>query len=376
MNELKRIRFDLWPRTDTPADGPREIPYLDLAGEDDPIDFLFTLGGRYGLIARANLHTLQGTKKAGKSAAGLALIIAALKGEFIGLTPSRADLEILWIDTEQDRNTLRQKARAVLAVAGLDTMPDRVKIVALRGYGSPADLLAATLQAIADNAADLVFLDGVVDLCPAFNDEEKSRAVVRQLEAYAEQYGAAVLGLIHTNKHDNEARGHLGAVLQQKSAEIYQVNKDGNTAKVTQPFSRFAPVPDFSFTFADDFKIGPAGASADTDQWRYYFRQFEPLFHDTARLQSKDLVQLYMDYHLKGKRTAQEAVKSAVFFGALDKRKEGTSVFYSLPFAVEDTDTDTFTDGEPDGTADTDTSAQDTSTAGEDYPILFRPGAE
>ena len=373
MTEQKQIRFDLWPRADAAtADGPLVVPYLDLAGEDDPIDFLFTLGGRYGLIARANLHTLQGTKKAGKSAAGLALIAAALKGEFIGITPSRADLKILWIDTEQDRNTLRQKARAVLAMAELEAMPDRVKIVTLRGFGSPADLLAATLQAIADNAADFVFLDGVVDLCPAFNDEEKSRAVVRQLEAYAEQYGAAILGLIHTNKHDNEARGHLGAVLQQKSAEIYQVNKEGNTANVTQPFSRFAPVPPFSFAFADDFKIEPAGGYADTDKWRFYFQQFEPLFHDIPRLQSKELIQVYMDYYQRGKRTAQEAVKSAVFYHALERRKVGTSVFYSLPFAVEDPDTD----GEPDGTADTDTSAQDTSTAGEDDPTLFRPGAE
>lgn len=373
MTEQKQIRFDLWPRTDAAtADGPLIVPYLDLAGEDDPIDFLFTLGGRYGLIARANLHTLQGTKKAGKSAAGLALIAAALKGEFIGITPSRADLEILWIDTEQDRNTLRQKARAVLAMAELEAMPDRVKIVTLRGFGSPADLLAATLQAIADNSADFVFLDGVVDLCPAFNDEEKSRAVVRQLEAYAEQYGAAILGLIHTNKHDNEARGHLGAVLQQKSAEIYQVNKEGDTAKVTQPFSRFAPVPPFSFTFADDFKIEPAGGPTDTGQCLYFFKQFYPLFQDTKRLQSKEIVPLYMDYYLKGKRTAQEAVKNAVFFGALDKRKEGTSVFYSLAFYPGDNDTD----GEPDRTADTDTSAQDTSTAGEDDPTLFRPGAE
>ena len=79
-----------------------------------------------------------------------------------------------------------------------------------------------------------------------------------------------------------------------------------------------------------------------------------------------------MDYHLKAKRTAQEAVKSAVYYHALEKRKVGTSVFYSLPFAVEEADTD----GEPDGTADTDTSAQDTSTAGEDDPTLFRPGAE
>ena len=60
MKEEKQIRFDLWPRNDTPADGPRIIPYLDLDGEDDPIDFLFTLGGKYGLIAsKGNLSALR-----------------------------------------------------------------------------------------------------------------------------------------------------------------------------------------------------------------------------------------------------------------------------------------------------------------------------
>lgn len=336
MKEEKQISFALWPRNEAPAaDAPRKIPYLDLSGEDEPIDFLFTLGGKYGLIARANLHTLQGTKKAGKSAAGLALMVAALKGSFLDITPSRGDLEILWIDTEQDRNTLRQKGRAVLEMAGLETMPDRLKIVTLRGYGSPADLLAATLQAIADNTADFVFLDGVVDLCPAFNDEEKSRDVVRQLEAYAEQYRAAILGLIHTNKRDNEARGHLGAVLQQKSAEIYQVNKDGDTATITQPFSRFAPVPSLSFDFSDDFKIKPAGGADNTTQWSYCYKQFEPLFRDVEQRQSKNLVEVFKGYYGKRERAAWDAIKAAVDSKVLVKKAEGAAVFYKLAFALE-----------------------------------------
>lgn len=337
MNEQKRIDFSKWPRNDTPAEGPRPIPYLDIAGEDEPIDFLFTLGGSYGIIARANLHTLQGTKKAGKSAAGLALITAAIKGDFAGIEPRRKDLSILWIDTEQDRSTLRQKARAVLSMAGVEAMPEKVKVVTLRGYGSPADLLAATLQAIADNTPDFVFLDGVVDLCPAFNDEEKSREVIRRLEASAEQYGPAILGLIHTNKRDKEARGHLGAVLQQKSAEIYQVDKEGNTAKVTQAFSRFAPVPPFSFDFADDFKIVPEEGHTNTEQLLKYYKQFVPLFNDTKRLQCKELIEVYKDFYIKTKRTAQEAIKEAVYYGALEKKKEGKSVYYSLIF----TDTQT-----------------------------------
>lgn len=333
MSSRQQIRLDLWPVHDNAQESGRAVPYLDINGVDDPIDFLFTLGGKYGLIARANLHTLQGQKKAGKSAAGLALIVAAIKGDFIGITPSRQNLAVLWIDTEQDKNTLRQKAKAVLSMAGRETMPESLKIVTLRGYGSPADALAATLQAIAENAADFVFLDGVVDLCQAFNDEEKSRAVVRQLEAHAEKYGAAILGLIHTNKYNDEARGHLGAIMQQKSAEIYQVNKEGNAAQVTQPFSRFAPVPPFSFTFADDFKIAaPAEGNTDLERFAALNKAFAPLFADAQRLTAGELVAAYMDYYQKSKRTAQDAIKAATFARVLDRQIDGRRVYYCLPF--------------------------------------------
>lgn len=336
MSQGRKIDFSRWPRQDAAQETGRAVPYLDVTGEDAPIDFLFTQGGKYGIIARANLHTLQGTKKAGKSAAGLALIVAALKGDFIGITASREDLAILWIDTEQDKNTLRKKAKAVLSMAGLDTPPDRLKIVTLRGYGGPADALAATLQAIEENAADFVFLDGVVDLCQAFNDEEKSRDVVRQLEAHAEKYGAAILGLIHTNKKDNEARGHLGAIMVQKSAEIYQVDKEGDTAKVTQPFSRFAPVPPFAFSFADDFKIAPAGDAIDRAKAETRAR-FAPFFQGAKRITAGELAGAYADTLGCSTRQAQREIKAATAAGVLFPSQEGRKVFYSYLFpAIEE----------------------------------------
>ena len=127
------IRFDRIPIHTTTTENGRIVPYLEIAGEDEPIEYLFTLGDKYGLIARANLHTLRGAPKTGKSAAGIALIVAAIKGEFIGIKANRDNLAVLWIDTEQDKNTLRQKARAVLDMAGLDTQPEALKVVTLRG---------------------------------------------------------------------------------------------------------------------------------------------------------------------------------------------------------------------------------------------------
>lgn len=331
------IRFERIPIHATTAENGLKVPYLEIAGEDEPIEYLFTLGDKYGLIARANLHTLRGAPKTGKSAAGLAFIAAALKGEFIGIKANRDNLAVLWIDTEQDKNTLRQKARAVLDMAELDAQPEALKVVALRGYGSPADALTVTLQAIEENAADFVFLDGVVDLCQAFNDEEESREVVRRLEAHAEQYGAAILGLIHTNKKDDEARGHLGAIMQQKSAEIYQVNKrEGeNVANVTQPFSRFAPVPGFAFAFADDFKITTAADAqqrANSEALERMRSTFATLFKDADKLSKGELMGAYKSAQGCQDRTAEKEIKAAVEADVLQKTQEGRNVYYTYLF--------------------------------------------
>lgn len=331
------IRFDRIPIHASTAENGQKVPYLQIDGEDEPIEYLFTLGDKYGLIARANLHTLRGAPKTGKSAAGIALIVAALKGEFIGIKANRDNLAVLWIDTEQDANTLRQRARAVLDMAGLDAPPEALKVVNLRGYGSPADALSITLRAIEDNAPDLVFLDGVVDLCRAFNDEEESREVVRRLEAHAEQYGAAILGLIHTNKKDDEARGHLGAVMQQKSAEIYQVNKrEGESiANVTQPLSRFAPVPGFAFAFADDFKITTAADAqqrANSEAMERMRSTFATLFTGVKKLSKGELMEAYKCAHGCQDRTAEKEIKAAVEADVLHKTGEGRKVYYTYLF--------------------------------------------
>ena len=197
-------------------------------------------------------------------------------------------------------------------------------------------MLAATLQAIEENAADFVFLDGVVDLCQAFNDEEKSRATILELDKLATERNAAILGLIHTNAKDEKARGHLGSILQQKSAEIYQVDKQegSNVAKWKQPRSRFAPVPEITFSFADDFELQPAGEALE--KMRAETRsQFSALFADKKRLTSGELAAAYAAAHGCSKRKAEGQISAATKSGILYKAKEGNKVFYSYLFPAE-----------------------------------------
>ena len=346
------IRFERIPIHTTTAESEREAPYLDIMGEIEPIEFLFTQGDKYHYIARANLHTLKGEPKTGKSAAGLALITAAIKGEYLGIK-AMPDIKVLWIDTEQDKSTLCQKARAVLDMAGVDAVPENLKVVPLRGYGSPAECLADTIKKIEDNAPDFVFLDGIVDLCGGFNDEEKSREAVGQLEAAAEHTGAAILCLIHTNgRKDDKARGHLGTILQQKSAEIYQIEKgqfhSDNVSKVVgkviQPFSRFASVPGFAFAFEDDFKISDVSEAMKKaeqkkkdeaeEEKREEFRSiFAALFKNADKIRRKDLIKAYTEECKCGDTTARNAIDYADAAHILYKHEtKGKKAYYSYLF--------------------------------------------
>lgn len=311
----------------------QSVPYLDLTGEDEPVDFLFCYKGEHNLIARGNLQVLKGREKTGKSSMGVALMVAALKGGFLQIEPNRGDYTLLWIDTEQDRATLRQKGRAALEMAGAPLTSPRVYIVTLKGE-SPAERLKTTLKAIRETGADFVFVDGAADLCDDFNDSKQSAAVADELLKATEENNCAILCVIHTNKKDDEARGHLGTILQQKCSEVYEVTKQGDTANVGQEKCRFADIPDISFRFADGFMLKEPSTAADImDAREQELRgKFGRLFDGVAEYTYKELCEAYGEQEGVTTRTAAKDVKAATEFCILVKRGEKRETRYSYLF--------------------------------------------
>lgn len=312
----------------------QSVPYLDLTGEDEPVDFLFCYKGKHNLIARGNLQVLKGREKTGKSSMGVALMVAALKGGFLQIEPTRGDLTLLWIDTEQDRATLRQKGRAALEMAGKPFSAPRIHIVTLKGE-SPAERLKTALKAICEAGADFVFVDGAADLCDDFNDSKQSAAVADELLKATEENNCAILCVIHTNKKDDEARGHLGTILQQKCSEVYEVTKTGDTANVRQEKCRFADIPDISFQFADGFKLEEPPTEADRMGTRKQELQakFGRLFDGVAEYTYKELCEAYGEQENASKSTVQRAINKALDFGILVKEgvKRETRYTYLFP---------------------------------------------
>lgn len=301
---------------DAPA---QSIPYFDIWGEDTPIDFLFSYKGN-GVFARGDIHTIKGREKMGKSAAGIIYVASALGGEFASVEASHDITKVLWVDTEQSDAVLRKRVQETLRMS--DATDEALQVIALRGL-EPSERLKMTISAIADAKPDFVFLDGVVDLCNNFNDNEECAKVVDALLKATKQYGCAIVGVIHTNKKDTEARGHLGTILQQKSAEIYEVTKDdAGIATMKQSRSRFADVPPLRFKFLDGFRL--EGAESIAEERRNEERErFASILAGGKAMRNAELTREYCGKYGYRERTAQSHIKQAYEHGVLYKDEAG-----------------------------------------------------
>ena len=335
------IDFSKWEQTSPEENRREKYPILDIYGEDTPIDFLFTLNGA-AFMARGNLQTVKGREKTGKSAFGIALITAALGGEFAGVKPCKDGLKVLWIDTEQDTATLRQRAKAALSMANKEgETPEALTIVPLRGFEA-SNRAEAVTAAMNSEKPDFVFIDGAVDLCADFNDNKESAATVAALMEQAERCKCALLAVIHTNKKDDEARGHLGTILQQKSSEVYELTRLGDRATVRQKLCRFAGIPDITFRFADDFKLQPTGggvseAAAKMEKLKHVFGE---VCAGRGEWKYTELVQKYMEMEGVSQRSAKDAISTARKAEILFRNEDGKGVVYTYLFPKETDCTD------------------------------------
>lgn len=338
MTAERRIDFSRWGRDHARPSVVAAGCLVDIWAEDeDEAACLFEKEGA-GLMASNNLHLVRGREKTGKSAFGVLLITAALGGEFLGMRACVENMRATWIDTEQDLGTLKKKARKAVEMAQDGGKGKRVSVYSLKGL-SPAERLKTALEAIRGSRADFVFLDGLADLCADFNDQKECARVVDELVNVAEETRCALLTVIHTSKTDkSEARGHIGAIAQQKAGEVYEVRREpgGRVADVGQVLSRFASVPDLSFEFGDDFALLPAYGGLTKQQRRVEDLQkaFSKLLADGKGMSYSELVDAYGQLMRCSKSSAQKAISEARREGVLLVDQERHTKIHRLAAAV------------------------------------------
>jgi len=210
-----------------------QTAYIDPAKDIPPPPLALSIGDtpydRSTIGTMGNLSMIIGKAKSKKTFfVSIALAAASsstnVLGKFQGHLPSNKST-VLFFDTEQGLYDVHKVVKRVCRMMGKDEPPN-FKAYCLRKY-SPAMRLAMIRTAI-ENEPNLGFvvIDGARDLVTSINDEEQATTLSSYFLKWTEERQFHLMTVLHQNKGDNNARGHLGSELVNKAETVLSVTKD------------------------------------------------------------------------------------------------------------------------------------------------------
>lgn len=131
---------------------------------------------------------------------------------------------VLYFDTEQGKYHAQKAAKRVPKLLQVETLPN-FKAYQLREF-NPEQRLSIIEHAIYSTPnLGFVCIDGIRDVITSINDEEQATMITSKLLKWSGELGIHINCILHMNKGDNNARGHVGTELMNKSLSVLGVNK-------------------------------------------------------------------------------------------------------------------------------------------------------
>jgi hypothetical protein len=237
---------------------------------------LFTLGNFSAIIGKAKSRKTFFTSLLMAAMNTNAPVYDQLRGNMPAEKPG-----IIRIDTEQSRYDAWMVARRDEKLSFHQT--DNYSTFTLREF-SPlerCDIIEHILKKF-DGRIGLMLIDGIADLANAINDEIEASRIVTLLLRWTKEYNCHICTVIHQNKRDSFATGHLGSSIMKKAEAVISVDKsetNGTTSVVSCDLIRgvydFEP---FSFQIDDEglpVIIGINGVNSSFEEIRM---TNEPIF--------------------------------------------------------------------------------------------------
>jgi len=254
LSELDGIMMDALIDTNIPIEKPPIImkvrqQVMEHGSMRDYDSRTFTLG---------NFSAITGKGKSKKTfLASMFLAVASSPGELynklVADIPEGKKHTILF-DTEQSRYDAYITSLRIPKIACADT--PNFRAFSLREY-SPmerCDIIEHVLKKY-NGTAGFIMIDGIADLAKAINDEEEATRVSGLLLRWTKEYNCHICTIIHQNKNDNYATGHLGSSIIKKAECVITVEKDDSDRLVSHVrcdlIRGAADFDDFSFEIND-----------------------------------------------------------------------------------------------------------------------------
>lgn len=136
--------------------------------------------------------------------------------------------KILYIDTEQGRHHCQQVLKRILRLAEMpdDMVPENLIMLSLRKFAPRVRLLIVEEAIGTTPDLGLVIIDGIRDFLYDINSSSESTEVISKFMQWTDDKQIHIHTVLHQNKNDEHARGHIGTELNNKAETILQVEVD------------------------------------------------------------------------------------------------------------------------------------------------------
>jgi hypothetical protein len=216
-----------------------------------------TINNRPSLTA-GNFSLIYGKKKAGKTFLLGGVIASTINNstqlEVIkGCLPEDKNV-VLYFDTEQSQYHANRSIKRICKLIG-NSDPKNLFAYGLRPL-APFERLSVIEAAINMTPnIGMVAIDGIRDLLTTgINDEQAATQLTSLFLKWSYDLNLHIVLLLHQNKGDEHARGHIGSEVVNKAETTISVTKEvnNNLFKVVCEDSRDIPFDEFGFTITED----------------------------------------------------------------------------------------------------------------------------
>lgn len=230
---------------------------IDLSVEPSPPPALLYMRVKDKLIPYFTLKALSLiTGKAKTRKTFLTVLLAAsylgYKNSLIEADPDRKGT-VLVVDTEQAPYQVHRMMKRICRMIGEDN-PTRLQAYSLKTLEpkQKADFIEYKLKTTPD--INFVIIDGIRDLVFDINSPEESTRIIVRLMQWCADYDVHITNVLHQNKGDANARGHLGSEAVNKADTVLSVKFDGDksVSTVECEYSREENFDPFSFIINEE----------------------------------------------------------------------------------------------------------------------------
>ena len=203
-----------------------------------------------------NLSLVKAKAKQGKTFFIGMVIAACLKrdafqGRIKGCLPD-GKRRVLLFDTEQSKYHVWKRLKGIDEMADFE-LSANLEVYSLREY-STAERLEMIGEAMTGEGIGLVVIDGVRDLVFDINDPKECSEIKDNLLQWSTLADCHIMTILHENKGDGNARGHLGTEVVNKAETVWKLTRDPKTGFITvEPeMTRDKDFPAFMFRITEN----------------------------------------------------------------------------------------------------------------------------